>query len=492
MGKYSLQKRLVLLGTTIGLSAAVLSTKYTRTITNNDVEYTQEDDINNQLLKNQLYNLSIVEDSEEVYLPIDSKLRKTIASKNHKSIDEPITMEDLRSIKELEIDEMTKEEYNCLFYFENLEVLKISNSTVNLKVLENNINLTKLILDNVYFNNSKCIPNSVSSIKLLSSTCFDDEFRVPYNVSNIDIVMSFVNNLSLKNPERLKSFNYYSESLFDIKALKDCSLDILNIICSGNIKNVDYLPNIRCGKLFLDDSASIWLTHDIYKQIENNVKFFDRPFYLESNIVKLDELGDNLKSISDNTTVEEIEKYILDSLEYDEAIYNDSVLPKYYNAFPIMSIMNSDKGICVNYASLFQALANRCGIESYLISNDDHAWNKIIIDGKEINVDTTFMDESDEDKEYYDDFILDDSHIAKNEPVIEYMKDNDIGYVPKEYKYSFVADKYIDFTSLQILITEYQDKILLALFAYMTYNIIEIKRNRKRKKRINKRRNSLH
>ena len=492
MGKYSLQKRLILLGTTIGLSAAVLSTKYTKTITNNDIEYTKEDDINNQYLKNQLYNLSIVDDSEEVYLPMNSKLRKTIASKNHKSIEEPITMEDLRSIKELEVDDLTEGEYSCLFYFENLELLKISNSTVNLRVLENNINLNKLILDNVYFNNSKCIPNSVSSIKLLSSTCIDDEFRVPYNVSNMDIVLSFINNLSLKNPERLKSFSYYSGSVLDIESLKDCSLDILNIIDSPNIKNGELLASIKCNKLFLDDSASIWLTSDSYKEIKDNHKFFDRPFYLEDNIKKLDELSDSLKNISENSTLEEVENYILDNLEYDESIYNNPLLPKYYNSFPILSVIDSNKGICVNYASLFQALANRCGIESYVISNEDHAWNKVIIDGKERYIDTTFMDESEEDKEYYDDFVIDDFHIADNEPVISYIKDNDIGYVPKEYRNSFVADKYIDLTSLQILVTKYQDKMLLVLFAYMTYDVIEIMKNRKRKKRINKRKSSLH
>ena len=491
MGKYNLKRKISLVGTAIGLSALLLNNRYNKVILNNNVEYTNEDNINNQYLKNELYNLSIMEDNEEIYLPEGSNLRKTIASKNHKSIYEPITMEDIRNIKELKIDNITMEEFSCLYYFENLEVIKISNSTINLKVLEKSINLNKLVLDNVYFNNSKCIPNSVNSIKLLSCTCLDDEFRVPYNTSNIDIVNSFINNISLKNPERLKTFNYYSESVLDLNILKDCDLDILNIMGSPNVKNSSVLSTIKCDKLFIDDSASIWLTQEQYNEIEKNRDFFDRPVYLENNCKKLDEISNILKSISEESTIEEIENYILDSLEYDENIYNNSLLPKYYNTFPILSIINGDKGVCVNYASLFQALANRCGIESYVMTNCEHAWNKVIVDGREINIDTTFMDESLEDEEYYDDFQLDDIHIAKNEPVLDYVKDEDIGYVASEYKPSFTADKYFDFTSFQILVTAYQDKIFLVLFAYMTYNILDIKRNNNRKRRI-KRRRGLH
>ena len=126
------------------------------------------------------------------------------------------------------------------------------------------------------------------------------------------------------------------------------------------------------------------------------------------------------------------------------------------------------------------------------MSNKEHAWNKVILDGREINIDTTFMDESVEDRDYYDDFVSDDVHIANNEPVLDYVKDEDVGYVASEYKPSFTADKYIDFTTLQILVNNYQDKIFLVLFAYMTYNLVEIKRNKNRKKRIKKRRRSLH
>lgn len=89
-----------------------------------------------------------------------------------------------------------------------------------------------------------------------------------------------------------------------------------------------------------------------------------------------------------------INKYICDNFEYD---YNGGFDINQYEFFV------TKKGLCGNYAGLFQSLVSKCGIKTdYIISGyansgqgwGYHGWNSVTIDGVIYYVDTTWNDTS--------------------------------------------------------------------------------------------------
>ncbi len=485
MAKYKLQKNIMLIGTTIGLITYALGNKYTHKTVYNNISYTSDDNSNNISFNKELNLLLNMSDDYKIDLPINSNLRNIICKKNNIDINSDITIEHIRNIERLELDGITLEEYRCLFYFTNLKVLKVSNCLIDLKVINHNINLDKIVFNNVNFINSSYIPNSVSTLKLIKSNCYDEVLRLPYNLKNLDICLSKVNGISPKNKDSLKNLFYSSGSIFDINDIKDINLDVLNIMESSNVINSELLENMNIKRLYLDDSAAIWLKKSTYDILTEKGKLFERPFNLLSNINKLDNISNNIEGTNDEEIKDNIAEYVVNNMDYSKIVQltDSSLVSDYYNIFPISSVINTKVGLCINYSAIFQALANRKGLDSLLLYGDDHAWNKVIIDDRETLVDTTFMDNSSADYNYYSDFEEDEYHINIYDDVSLNKCDNNIGYVSNYYKESILADLDIDINQLELFITKYQNKLLLFLFAYVAHDIIEIKKRKKYKKR---------
>ena len=67
--------------------------------------------------------------------------------------------------------------------------------------------------------------------------------------------------------------------------------------------------------------------------------------------------------------IEILNNFVCDLITYDIDSRGDYV-----------SIYESHKGVCNDYAYLFRALAQGAGIEAYYVVGSDHAWNQVIID----------------------------------------------------------------------------------------------------------------
>ena len=95
------------------------------------------------------------------------------------------------------------------------------------------------------------------------------------------------------------------------------------------------------------------------------------------------------------------------------------------NSKNFISVFDGDDksaSICTGYASAMQLLCYLNGIECYRVygyvntEDDDHAWNKVIIDGQEYLFDITFADKGD---------VLDDSYVLTPIKGDEYKIDTD-------------------------------------------------------------------
>lgn len=143
--------------------------------------------------------------------------------------------------------------------------------------------------------------------------------------------------------------------------------------------------------------------------------------------------------MSDMDKVLAINSYLCDTIDYDEeaakrstdqtALFSDSMTP--YGA------LINHKGVCLGYAGAFQLLAKEMGLDSIVVTgtlngNQNHAWNKVKIDGSWCVVDVTSNDEED-----LNNFILN-----VTDEMAEYMLKEDNRYLCDESigQYEAVAE----------------------------------------------------
>ena len=277
-----------------------------------------------------------------------------------------------------------------LKYFKNLTELNIENNDIDLTDLKYNYNLLSLRLKNGSVSNTKDIPNSIYNFEIHDTVVKDESLEIPYNTKYLTITNTPFSNLYLKNPNHLKRLVIIGNSYLDLTSIKECNnLNSLTLHRIANVSNANILTTLHNKSLStieLDDYAPIWIDKETYLSLGlNNQDTI-------SEIEQLDTLSASLVNESDTEEdkIKKITSYILENLSYDSEITADELTD--YNNNPINYSLNKNKAICINYASLFTALANRVGIDTYQIYSDDHTWN--MINGEEQSfIDLTMLDD---------------------------------------------------------------------------------------------------
>ena len=275
-------------------------------------------------------------------------------------------------------------DFSDLKYFPNLTSLHIENNDIDISDIKYNYNLLSLSTKNTTVSNTKYLPNSIYSLELHDTIVEDSSLEVPYNTKYLAITNTPFSNLYLKNPTQLNRLFIVGNAFLNLDSLKECSnLSTITLHRIANVQNSNILADLNAKSLSvidLDDYAPIWLTKETYL----NLGLENEQILLE--IEALDQLASSLvnKNDTDEQKIKSIATHILSSLTYDSEINKKQLTD--YNDNPINYGLNKGKGICINYASLFTALANRVGIDTYQIYNNDHTWNMIQ------NDDTSFID----------------------------------------------------------------------------------------------------
>lgn len=353
----------------------------------------------------------------------------------------------IKDIKTLVIDQpLSNNDLSDLKYLTNLKFLIIKNNTIDLSDLKYNQELNSLELSNCNIYNSEYLPNSLSCLYIINSQIPLGTLTTPYNLENLILHQSPISKLDLKNPSNLKDLYLVGNSYISLLDIEEClNLKNLNILHCSSIKDpyvLSSLPSLK--NLELDEYASIWLNQDILNTLPVSKSTKDS---ISNSLIIIDNIYNMLNdsSLSDEDKIKSITSYIISNYYYNEEVSNsediDNEIALSYNEKPITSLSREDGIICVNYACLFQALANRFGLESYEISNDIHAWNCVNLDNDLYYYDLTFLDSynnvevlnslnSSDNLPYYHFTSLSDESSYSNTqtPIIDYSISNEIGY----------------------------------------------------------------
>lgn len=342
-------------------------------ITKSNIPYTKEDLTNN---KQYIQEIKEIQTKKPDYKNKDLIVELFNQGIN---IDCPETVKSITITKEL-----INQDFQDLKYFPNLTELIIENNNIDLTDLKYNYNLINLQIKNSVLTNTKEIPNSIYNFILEDCNIEDVSFEIPYNTKYLTIINSPFNNIYLKNPEQLNRLMIVGNTFLDLSSFKECKhLKDITLHRIANVTNSDTLTNLN-ATLNLDNYVPIWMNADTYNSLNlnnpNTLKQIEDLDSIAASIVK-----DNM---TDEEKVKAITTYILELLTYDENISKPELTE--YNDNPL--ILKKEEGICINYASLFTALSNRAGLDTYQIYSNDHTWNMVNDKDNKYFIDLSMLD----------------------------------------------------------------------------------------------------
>lgn len=521
MKKFKLNRTIATFAVVTALSVGISSFASNQNTT--PIPFTQDD-----ITANVTFSRELQQIMEQEEITFQNEELKAIIEEE---IGGPITKESLSNVNILTITKrLNNNDLSELKYLPHLNSILIYDNKVDIKDLQYNQDLYSIIINSCEITNLSSLPNSTELITLKNSKCFDNEVTLPYYTKELESIGTIINNIRFKNPAYLEKLDIYTDVVLDMNNLKDCTnLKEISLQRVSNIRNAHILktlPNLET--ITLDEYASIWLDLDTLNSLPISQPTKE---YLTNQITTLDNLATTIippnQELTPEQKTKEIVLYLLDKFEYDHSSVEnyeiDSSGVVVYNDNPISTIIEQKQGVCINYACLFTALANRVGIENFQLYNDVHTWNSVksengyrgydlsyleygaIVEVQDISTlvmikDITAQDlirENKEDKLCFYEFdiekIIDDNHIADYTPQqlketllnIGYINDNSLTRIiekdqEKLYKMDVFTKSYLILLLLSLILFKLKDKIsdkkeIEDYYDYIEYDIEEPK-----------------
>ena len=218
------------------------------------------------------------------------------------------------------------------------------------------------------------------------------------NIENLDINLFEVGSLEfLKNFNNLKSI-----SLSRPNAINEKDIDFINslgleeIVLNIDFVSADIFPT---SKIDLSKINNVRFNFDSKKETCKQLLFAKYSDIIEKSIPKeefkvIKENDEWINNILSETIYEKdtekdkmykIANYICQNYEFDSVVGSGNEenieLEEYYNKYPISSMINNKKVICINYAALFSIMCTKSNINCItqfgIADGGEHAWNKI-------------------------------------------------------------------------------------------------------------------
>jgi len=298
----------------------------------------------------------------------------------------------LEELKQIKVLDITIREDNDLSWI---------NSCVNLESLSITLHSNGDNLKQIgHLNNLKKVSLSIMPI---------EGYSKHFNVENLSFIKNnkSINFLSLgdsfDSANNQNIFNYLCDEI---------SIENLSITM-GPEDNIDFTKMKSLKNLDFKNSKpydlAIVLHDKVLDQLKSNgVNITAQSGVLEKTLEINQELNNIVEvlNIKENSTDKEkmdaILIYILDNFSYDEQVaynsYNNTkdlkLNQSFYENGALDAVFNNNGNIiCGNYAALFKALANRCGLDTYYIISENHAWNLVSVEGEYYYVDSTWLGE---------------------------------------------------------------------------------------------------
>lgn len=226
----------------------------------------------------------------------------------------------------------------------------------------------------------------------------------------------------------IKENEYFIEDNFNyVENYSDAGIknknDLINFIYYALNSGIEY------SERYIDKDYTNYLT-DIDTLTKNNGKLFKEEMSIMNNFVHPYNSSDNIKLsyggeyifgltinkaytdkeiseinevvdkvISENTNngmpirekIRIIHDYIIDNTEYDK-LKNDDINDNTYKSQTAYGALIEGYATCNGYSDAMAIFLNRLNVINYKISNDEHIWNLVYLDGKWYHLDLTWDD----------------------------------------------------------------------------------------------------
>lgn len=161
----------------------------------------------------------------------------------------------------------------------------------------------------------------------------------------------------------------------------------------------------------------------IFNFDQNVIEIEIKHTYSKEEINKLNKIVDNIieKNIKNNMTIKEkiktIHDYIINKTEYDN-LKTENIKDTTYKSNTAYGVLVEGYGICSGYSDAMKLFLDKLNIVNYKISNDQHIWNLVALDGEWLHLDLTWDDPANADNITRDNYFLIDTK------TLEMLKDD--------------------------------------------------------------------
>ena len=143
--------------------------------------------------------------------------------------------------------------------------------------------------------------------------------------------------------------------------------------------------------------------------------------YTETEIIEINNIVNKVieEKINNNTPPKEkikiIHDYIIDNTEYDKLKYENKE-DTTYKSNTAYGVLIEGFGTCNGYADAMAIFLDKMNIINYKISNDEHIWNLVYLDGSWYHLDLTWDDQSTDNYNLiiYDFFLVTTNQLNKS------------------------------------------------------------------------------
>jgi len=226
---------------------------------------------------------------------------------------------------------------------------------------------------------------------------------VPTNEYYLDDNFNYVNNhinTGIKNKKELIDFIYYTlnsgtnhvERYID-KNYYNYEKDILLLTQNNGEGFKEEISTLNNFVHPYNSSNNIKLTYNGKYKIGITVN----KAYTEDEITKINKIVNsvlNEKTTNDTPIKEKIKivhDYIIDNTEYDKLKYENKE-DSTYKSNTAYGVLIEGYGTCNGYADAMAIFLNKMNVINYKISNKEHIWNLVYLDGAWYHLDLTWDD----------------------------------------------------------------------------------------------------
>lgn len=249
-----------------------------------------------------------------------------------------------------------------------------------------------------------CILSFISFSNIVTGmTIYDFLYPTEFEITNNELYykkentkdnyssnLKYLDKDNIDNKDELYSMFYtILNNGYDIYTF-NCSYD-----CLSDVDKIDSLKLSLINQL-VDPKNSykeIKTTYTTDKKVTLNIK----KKYTDEELTKIDEELDRLikeLKINNYTTITEkirvYHDYIANKNSYDQVMANTG--ESEYHSNTAIGALFEGKAICDGYSDALALYLNKLGIENIKITNDDHVWNAVKINGTWYHIDLTWDD----------------------------------------------------------------------------------------------------